>query len=51
MEEIAPVWYILAGDHVRLEGKEFEVLNKNLVPRATTSTPYTPNAATPAGGQ
>jgi hypothetical protein len=32
MEEIAPVWYILTGDHVRLDGEEFEVLNKNLVP-------------------
>lgn len=32
MEEIAPVWYILAGDRVRLNGKEFEVLDKNLVP-------------------
>lgn len=30
MEEIAPVWYILTGDHIRLDGKEFEVLDKNL---------------------
>lgn len=32
MEEIAPVWYILTGDHIRLDDKEFEVLDKNLVP-------------------
>ena len=32
MEETAPVWYILAGDHIRLDDKEFEVLDKNLVP-------------------
>lgn len=32
MEETAPVWYILAGDHIRLEDKEFEVLDKSLVP-------------------
>lgn len=32
MEEVAPVWYILTGDHIRLDGKEFKVLNKSLVP-------------------
>ncbi len=32
MEEIAPVWYILTGDHIRLDDKEFEVLDKNLTP-------------------
>lgn len=32
MEETAPVWYILAGDRIRLDGKEAEVLDKNLVP-------------------
>lgn len=32
MEEIAPVWYILTGDHIRLDDKEVEVLDKNLVP-------------------
>ena len=32
MEEITPVWYILTGDHVRLDDKVFEVLDKNLVP-------------------
>lgn len=32
MEETAPVWYLLTGDHVRLDGKEFEVLDKNLTP-------------------
>ena len=32
MEETAPVWHILTGDHIRLEDKEFEVLDKNLVP-------------------
>lgn len=32
MDEIAPVWNILAGDHVRLDDKEVEVLDKNLVP-------------------
>lgn len=32
MEETAPVWYILTGDHIRLDDKECEVLDKNLVP-------------------
>jgi hypothetical protein len=32
MEETAPVWYILTGDRIRLDDKEFEVLDKNLVP-------------------
>ena len=32
MEETAPVWYILTGDHLRLNDKVFEVLDKNLVP-------------------
>lgn len=32
MEETAPVWYILTGDRIRLDGEEFEVLDKNLVP-------------------
>lgn len=32
MEETALVWYILTGDRIRLDGKEFEVLDKNLVP-------------------
>lgn len=32
MEETTPVWYLFAGDHIRLNGKEFEVLDKNLVP-------------------
>lgn len=32
MEETAPVWYVLTGDRIRLEGKEFEILDKNLVP-------------------
>lgn len=32
MEETAPVWYVLTGDRIRLAGKEFEVLDKNLVP-------------------
>lgn len=32
MEEIAPVWCILTGDRIRLEGKVLEVLDKNLVP-------------------
>lgn len=32
MEETAPVWYILTGDHICLEGRELEVLDKNLVP-------------------
>jgi hypothetical protein len=30
MEETAPVWYILTGDRIRLDGKEFEVLDKTL---------------------
>lgn len=32
MEEIAPVWYTLTGDRIRLDGKEVEVLDKNPVP-------------------
>ena len=32
MEELVPVWYILAGDRIRLDGEEVEVLDKNLVP-------------------
>lgn len=32
MEETAPVWYVFTGDHIRLDGKEFEVLDKNLAP-------------------
>lgn len=32
MEAIAPVWYVLAGDRIRLDGNEFEVLDKNLIP-------------------
>lgn len=32
MEETVPVWYILTGDHIHLDDKEFEVLDKNLVP-------------------
>lgn len=32
MEEIAPVWYVLTGDRIRLDGEEFEVLDKNLAP-------------------
>lgn len=32
MEETAPVWYILAGDRIHLDDKEYEVLDKNLVP-------------------
>lgn len=32
MEETTPVWYILAGDRIRLDDKEVEVLDKNLVP-------------------
>ena len=32
MEEITPVWYILTGDHIRLDDKKFEVIDKHLVP-------------------
>lgn len=32
MEETVPVWYILTGDHIHLDDKECEVLDKNLVP-------------------
>lgn len=32
MEEIAPVWYVLTGDRIRLDDKVFEVLDKNLTP-------------------
>lgn len=32
MEEIAPVWYILTGDRLRLDDEMFEVLDKSLVP-------------------
>lgn len=31
MEEIAPVWYILTGDHIRLDNEVLEVLDKNPV--------------------
>lgn len=30
MEETVPVWYVLAGDHIRLDSKEVEVLDKSL---------------------
>ena len=32
MEETAPTWYILTGDRIRLDGEEFEVLDKSLTP-------------------
>lgn len=32
MKEAAPVWYVLTGDRIRLDGKEVEVLDKNRVP-------------------
>lgn len=32
MEETVPIWYILTGDRIRIDGKEFEVLDKNLTP-------------------
>lgn len=32
MEETAPIRYILAGDRIRLDDTEFEVLDKDLVP-------------------
>ena len=32
MEETVPVWYILTGNHIRLDDKVFEVLDKNLTP-------------------
>jgi hypothetical protein len=32
MEETAPVWYVLTGDHIRRDDRVFEVLDKNLVP-------------------
>lgn len=32
MEETTPVWCVLAGDHIRLDGEEFEVLDKSLTP-------------------
>lgn len=32
MEGAALVWYILTGDHIRLDDTEFEVLGKNPVP-------------------
>lgn len=28
MEETAPIWYILTGDRIRLDGEEFRVLDK-----------------------
>lgn len=28
MEEITPVWYALTGGRIRLDDKEFEVLDK-----------------------
>lgn len=27
-----PAWYILTGDHIRLDGEKFEVLDKILTP-------------------
>lgn len=35
MEETTPVWYIRTGDRIRLDGKEVEVLDKNLVPQGS----------------
>lgn len=32
MGEIAPAWYILTGDRISLDSKEFEILGKNLTP-------------------
>lgn len=32
MEEITPLWYLLPGDHIRLDDKEVEALDKNLDP-------------------
>lgn len=32
MEKTVPVWYVLTGDRIRLDGEEFEVLDKNLAP-------------------
>lgn len=32
MEEIAPVWYILTEDRIRIDDKEVENLDKSLVP-------------------
>lgn len=32
MEETAPVWCILTGDHIRFDDKVFEALDKNPVP-------------------
>lgn len=32
MEEAAPVWYVLRGDRIRFDGKEFAVLDKDLAP-------------------
>lgn len=32
MEETTPIRYIFTGDHIRLDDKEFEVLDKNLAP-------------------
>lgn len=39
MEETAPVWCILTGDRIRLDGKEFEVLDKK--PITTEARQYT----------
>lgn len=32
VDEIAPVWYILAGDRILRDDEGFEVLDRNLVP-------------------
>lgn len=32
MEETAPIWCIHTGDRIRLDDKECEILDKNLVP-------------------
>lgn len=35
-----PVWYILTGDHIRLDGEEFEVLDKSLTPLGDEIHPH-----------
>lgn len=32
MGKFTPVWYIRTGDRVRIKSKQFDVLNKTLIP-------------------
>lgn len=32
MEKNTPIWYIRTGDRVRIKSKQFDVLNKTMIP-------------------